>query len=154
MNEITEKFGNRLRLRACGILIEDNCLLLIKHLSLGKSGELWAPPGGGLNYGESLENCLKREFKEETGLDISVGNLLFANEYLQPPLHAVELFYEVRRTGGELCQGIDPELGIDQQIIQEVRFISLDELKTIPEDSLHGRLHGLENWSELTLQKN
>ena len=69
---------------------------------------------GGLQYGESMQECLKREFEEETGLQVKVKRFLFVNEFLQPPLHAVEFFFEVRITGGNLRTGTDPEAAADR----------------------------------------
>ena len=66
-NEIVSSFGNKLRIRVCGICIEENKILLVRHHSIGKSGILWAPPGGGMIYGETSEQALIREFVEETG---------------------------------------------------------------------------------------
>ena len=91
--EIIDKFGERIRVRACGICIEASKILMVKHLIVGKQDYLWAPPGGGMKFGESARECLKREFMEETGLDIRVGDFLFVNEFKDPPLHAIELFF-------------------------------------------------------------
>ena len=41
-------------------------------------------PGGGLEIGEGTRDCLKREFKEETGLDIVVGEHIYTTDYFQP----------------------------------------------------------------------
>lgn len=41
-------------------------------------------PGGGLEWGESLPGCLKREFREEFGIDIKVNELLFVNDFFVP----------------------------------------------------------------------
>lgn len=96
-NEIVSSFGNKLRIRVCGICIEENKILLVRHHSIGQSGILWAPPGGGMVYGETSEAALVREFVEETGLDIQVEHFLCVNEYLTPPLHAIELFFMVKK---------------------------------------------------------
>ncbi len=136
-DEILQKFGHRLRLRVCGICIEDGQMLLVRHQYLGEGGYLWAPPGGGLQYGESVETCLKREFMEETGLEISVQRFLFVNEYLKVPLHGIELFFEVRRMGGSLKVGQDPELPPEQQMIQEVAFLSEQVLQNENPACLH-----------------
>ncbi|MBS7321261.1 MAG: NUDIX domain-containing protein [Myroides sp.] len=37
-------------------------------------------PGGGLEYGEGTVDCLKREFKEELNIDITVGDVFYVQE--------------------------------------------------------------------------
>jgi 8-oxo-dGTP diphosphatase len=135
--EIRAAFGSQLRLRVSGICIHQKSILLVKHISLGKKGILWAPPGGGLRFGETVYEALKREFEEETGLLIEVGAPILINEYIESPLHAVELFFEVRQIGGELRKGSDPEMSSAAQIIQEVRFVSFDEIRASDEDIFH-----------------
>ena len=103
-------FGNKLRTRICGILIHENKLLMMKHKSINPSGYFYSPPGGGLEFGETMESCLKREFIEETGLTISVGDFLFVNEFLKKPLHAIEFFFEVKTLNTDFNLGSDPEL--------------------------------------------
>jgi len=140
-NEIIHSFGNRLRIRVCGICIEDNKILLVKHHSLGEGGVLWAPPGGGMNYGETAEDALKREFIEETGLTISIEKFLCVNEYLTPPLHAIELFFLVKKITGTLKTGIDPELQQNKQIITHVEWLSFNSIHALPKNSIHSILH-------------
>ncbi len=122
-------YGNKLRVRVCGILIENNQLLLVKHQSILKDGSFWSPPGGGLQLGEAIVEALQREFYEETHLHVSVGKLLFVNEYLDLPLHAVELFFEVHRNQGEAQLGTDPEL--QHQLMESVAWLSWDEISAL-----------------------
>lgn len=147
--EIKEKFGGRLRVRVCGILIEQDQLLLIKHRGLGSQGYLWLPPGGGVDFGSSLTDNLKREFKEETGLEIKVDELLFVYEFHHSPLHAVEIFFKVGRTGGTLSKGIDPELDKENQIIEEVRFVGAADLEVMNKERLHSALVNIEQPSDI-----
>ena len=148
-SEIVSNFGNKLRIRVCGICIEENKILLIRHHSIGESGELWTPPGGGMNYGESAEDALIREFIEETGLTVSIEKFLCVNEYLTPPLHAIELFFIVKKTGGFLQTGIDPELHADRQIITKIEWLSIEQLQKIPRKSLHSLLHHIQSIEDL-----
>ena len=76
--EIEAKFGNRLRSRVNGILIHDEKILMIKHL-MGNGKIMWSVPGGGMYFGQSAIVNLKREFFEETGLDIEVKDYLFVH---------------------------------------------------------------------------
>lgn len=142
-------FRNQLRLRVCGICVKNNTILLVRHHGIIPGKDFWAPPGGGLDFGETVRNCLKREFSEETGLDISAGRFLFLNEFLQPPLHALELFFEVEITGGNLKQGTDPEFSASNQLIQEVAFKTLSEVNAIPFAEKHRILHELVNFDDL-----
>ena len=136
-NSINELYGNRLRVRACGICIMDEKLLLVNHNSLSEN-DFWAPPGGGISFEEKAETCISREFKEETGLTVEVGPFLFACEFIKPPLHAIELFFEVSAKSQTPVVGIDPEMDSKNQIIKEVRFMSGDEIKSMNPDTLHG----------------
>jgi 8-oxo-dGTP diphosphatase len=136
-NDIHQLFGHKLRLRVSGICFEGESILLIKHIGVGKTPILWAPPGGGLNFGETVTECLKREFLEETGLEIEPQEFLFTNEYLEFPLHAIELFFKVKIVGGELRQGTDPEMPTESQIIKDIQFIPLRQIKDNSDESFH-----------------
>lgn len=61
-----------------------SCEMIVKkdgHILLGKRGKIfgegsWAIPGGHLEKGEKVENCAKRELKEEVGIEPTTINLL------------------------------------------------------------------------------
>ena len=89
-------YTNKLRVRVCGICLEKNSILVVCHRGLINGKDFWAPPGGGLVFGESVREGLKREIWEETGLEVKTGRFLFFNEFLRPPLHALELFLKYR----------------------------------------------------------
>ncbi len=127
-------YGNRLRVRVCGVCVHDNRLLLVKHRMAG--GPLWAPPGGGLEFGESAPACLAREFREETGLSVEIRDFLFACELLQPPLHAVELFFNVTWVGGLLVTGCDPEPG-SPSVIEESAWLTAAQVMAQPRTQRH-----------------
>ncbi|WP_345250351.1 NUDIX hydrolase [Nibrella saemangeumensis] len=151
--EVTKLYGNRLRLRVCGIYSEKDRLLMVRHRGIGPTDTFWCPPGGGAQFGENAHEALVREFKEETGLDIAVGELLFVNEFMQPPLHALELFFAVKATGGQIRQGSDPEMSLDGQIIEEVRLMSFEEIKSYPPEEVHTlfqRCRSIKDVFELT----
>lgn len=136
-SDVEKEYGNKVRLRVCGICQDQEKILLIKHMGIGPMGYLWAPPGGAVDYGQDLKENLKREFLEETKLEISVERFLGVQEYLSPPLHAVEVFFMVRPTGGKLALGEDPELNSRDQILSEVKYFSMAEIKGMPIQCLH-----------------
>lgn len=97
-----------------------------------KDHDWWDLPGGGLEYGESIEDGLKRELTEEIGL---TGEFDYTLLVLQEPswnerLGAMQLnvLYEVKPRSMEFNLGAD---GV------ELTFRSLDEIhRTSPPDSL------------------
>ncbi len=113
-------YGGKLRVRVCGLLKRaDGAVLCALHRGVGPTGRLWVPPGGGVEFGETLAQTLVREFVEETGLEVEVGDLVSVHEFVQPPLHAIEVFYEVRAIGGTLALGTDPEWPTHQPPVLE-----------------------------------
>ncbi|MDQ3290103.1 MAG: NUDIX hydrolase [Bacteroidota bacterium] len=143
-------YAGKLRMRVCGICLHQDKLLLIRHKPFAQNmAGLWSPPGGGLQYGETMEQGLIREFKEETGLEIRVDSFLFVDEFISLPLHALELFFKVTITGGNLITGHDPELTPENQLIAEAAFKSLPEIQQIPRNQLHQSLHHLQTLEDL-----
>lgn len=138
MKEIVHAhFGGQLRLRACGLLVEDEKILLIAHKGLSDAALMWLPPGGGVAYGERAEECLKREFREETGLEIEVGEFLFIHEFIREPLHAVEIFFRVYKKSGGLKLGSDPELKKDDQIMKDIRWMDKKSIQKLAAEEKH-----------------
>jgi 8-oxo-dGTP diphosphatase len=72
-----------------GVIANRGRILILKRASaMSYKPECWDLPGGHLALGESLNNCLLREVKEETGLDVAIERLvglhkLEADPYLQ-----------------------------------------------------------------------
>lgn len=150
---IDEQYGNKLRVRVCGICIQDEEILLMKHKHLGPTGTLWAPPGGGMEYGESASEALIREFREETQLEVAVEDFLFVHEYLDPPLHGIELFFKVKITSGSLNLGYDPEMPSTDQILTAAKFMNLKKLQNDSFESLHYVLQNCKDLKKLINQK-
>ncbi len=131
-----ETFKNRIRLRVNGLLEVDESLLMVQLKSPVSDDLIWMPPGGGLEFGETMKSGLKREFFEETGLKIKPGALAFINELVEPPFHAVECYFWVQQTGGNPQLGADPELSKKDQLLNDLQWISvskLNELNVAPE---------------------
>lgn len=80
-----------------------------------RDNDLWALPGGGMDLGESIVQCVVREVKEETGLDVEVTGLIGVYTNPQHVLayddgevrQQFSLCFTTRLLGGELL--IDSE---------------------------------------------
>jgi 8-oxo-dGTP diphosphatase len=147
-NPVHQIYGNRVRVRTCGICIIGDGLVMVNHRYLAE-GDFWAPPGGGIEFGEDAGVCLAREFKEETGLSVDVGPFLFACELVKPPLHTVELFFHVVYKGGELTVGKDPESG-EVQIIKDVKMLTATDLRKLGPGRVHGILSKYPDIGQIT----
>lgn len=95
---------NRFTIRVYGILMDENKRVLVSDEFI--RGEYFTKfPGGGMEFGEGTRDCLKREFIEETGLDVIVGNHFYTTDYFQvsafnPNDQIVSIYYFVH--SGEL----------------------------------------------------
>ncbi|MEO9964587.1 MAG: NUDIX domain-containing protein [Reichenbachiella sp.] len=146
--EIKSIFGNRVRVRVMGLMVQEQKLLLLNHTGLNDENELWLPPGGGIAFGESAVEALIREFEEEINISIKVCDFLRVGEFIRGGLHAVELFFAVKQIGGKLQLGIDPEMG-NKSILKEARWMDISMIKQLGENRLHGMFKGIESIDDL-----
>lgn len=139
--KIDQIYGNRVRVRVCGLCWQGDDLLMVNHTGLTQSN-FWAPPGGGVEFGERAEDALTREIKEETGITARTGRFLFACEYINPPLHSLELFFDAimeHIANREVpIVGSDPEMGTRTQLIKDVRFMPYSDIQQLKKEQKHG----------------
>lgn len=60
---------SRLSIRVYGICVYEGCVLVVKEKIQG--AEIWKLPGGGLELGEGITECLRREIKEELAIGVT-----------------------------------------------------------------------------------
>lgn len=68
--------------RVYGILIDSHNRLLVSDEFI-RGSYFTKLPGGGLEFGEGTRDCLKREFMEETGLTVEVGDHIYTTDFFQ-----------------------------------------------------------------------
>lgn len=120
-----DPFAGKVRVRSSALIIKDNGILLVKQRVPTRKQEIWLPPGGAVMLGETSKKSLKREVFEETNLQVKSSRLRYIHEFIEPPYHAIELYFVVEEVHGEVKTGSDPELGKENQQIVESAFISL-----------------------------
>ena len=69
--------------RVYGILINENKQVLVSDEYI-RGGLYTKFPGGGLEVGEGTRDCLKREFMEEMGLQVDIGDHIYTTDFYQP----------------------------------------------------------------------
>ncbi|MFO7706933.1 MAG: (deoxy)nucleoside triphosphate pyrophosphohydrolase [Desulfobacterales bacterium] len=87
---------------AAAILVDSGRVLIARRRDGARRGGLWEFPGGKLLAGETPEQCLAREIREELGVDISVGGFLGESVHAYPDQTVRLLAYRSRLTGGSI----------------------------------------------------
>jgi len=86
---------------AAGLLFRKGRLLITQRRPHDHLGGLWEFPGGKREVGESFEICLRRELKEELGLQVEPGELIDSVTHSYPEKTVHLRFYRCRCSDGE-----------------------------------------------------
>lgn len=105
---------------SAAIIIKDNKIFVTQR-GYGEFKGWWEFPGGKIEEGETPEECLKREIKEELKADINIDKYLCTVEYDYPNFHLkMECF---------ICSLIDGHLELVEA--EDAKFITKDQLDNI-----------------------
>lgn len=105
---------------SAAIIVKDNKIFVTQR-GYGEFKDWWEFPGGKIEEGETPEECLKREIKEELEADINIDKYLCTVEYDYPNFHLkMECF---------ICSLIDGHLELVEA--EDAKFITKDKLDNI-----------------------
>lgn len=105
---------------SAAIIMKDNKIFVTQR-GYGEFKDWWEFPGGKIEEGETPEQCLKREIREELKADINIDKYLCTVEYDYPNFHLkMECF---------ICSLIDGHLELVEA--EDAKFITNDQLDNI-----------------------
>jgi 8-oxo-dGTP diphosphatase len=109
---MTRQYPARPILGVGAVVVNDGRALLVKRGNEPAKGA-WSIPGGMVEFGETLHDAVRREIREETGLNIEVGDRLqvleriFRDDSGRVRYHYILIDYRAVPIGGELCASSD-----------------------------------------------
>jgi 8-oxo-dGTP diphosphatase len=119
------------RITVDGIVINSARVLLVQRKNDPFKG-FWALPGGFVEYGETTEEAVIREFQEETGLKTVIKKLVgvYSAPDRDPRGHTISVVYELDVVGGQFKAG-DDAADVNFFNIQRLPSLSFDHKKII-----------------------
>ena len=121
MISATERYN--FTIRVTGVLIEEDKILLVKQKVNDKRN--WSLPGGKAERGETLEQALIREMKEETGLDVEINKLLYICDVAATDNALLHISFLLNRISGQIDL---PSNEFESNPINDVRFVPINEI--------------------------
>ncbi len=101
-----------------GVVVRDGDILLVRRGKEPSRGK-WSVPGGSVEWAETLVEAVKREVREETGLEIEVGDVAGVYDLMLTGYHYILIDYFAYPTGGTLTPGSDAD---------DARWVPIEDL--------------------------
>ncbi len=107
--------------RVAAAIIERGGRFLATQRGYGPAKDGWEFPGGKLEPGETAEQALKREIREELDTEIAVGEKIVQAEHDEPGFHLSMACF--------LCRVISGKLELKEH--EAARWLAIDEIDTV-----------------------
>ena len=112
---------NRKSIEVVAAVIEDGGRIFATQRGYGEFKDMWEFPGGKMEAGESREEALRREIREELDTEIAVGKLLCTVEYDYPAFHLTMHCY--------LCSVVSGALVLKEH--ESARWLPAEALESV-----------------------
>ncbi|MCD6484026.1 MAG: NUDIX domain-containing protein [Candidatus Odinarchaeota archaeon] len=111
-----------------GVIIHENKVLLVK-LNYGYARGKWVIPGGLVECGETLQEAIVREIKEETGLVVKPIGIVGIRALVRKSDNLTDVYCTF------VCQleSSPNSISVQQSELEDVKWFSLDEIDSNPE---------------------
>lgn len=125
--------GKNFNVRVYGILIENGSVLVSDEYI--KRNKITKFPGGGLEFGEGIRDCLIREFKEELDLNIDVTEHFYTTDFyvassFDTNSQVISIYYMVKALEAHQFKTSDSPHNYEiKEGAQSLRWIALEKLK-------------------------
>lgn len=114
-----------MKIRLTAVIIENGEILLLDQ-NVDKKRS-WSLPGGKLEESETIEQGLKRELFEETGLKIRLGKLLYVCDHSHNGEFVLHITLRAKCVGGKFGNTIE---GLDTNAIRGMEFVPIKDLQS------------------------
>jgi len=126
----------RFNIRVYGIWVQGDKILVNEEIIRGK--KIIKFPGGGLNWGEGIRDCLIREWKEELNLNIEVLDHFYTTDFFQPSAfddsQVISIYYFINASVPQTITNNEPN---ERTYWMDIKEIS-SETFTLPIDKIVG----------------
>ena len=131
------EINKKIVIRTRGIIVHNGNLLVVKH---SVNTDLYALPGGHLEWGEKIKDSIKREIIEELGVEPQIGRLLYVNNFTDiNQTQSVEFFFEIINSADYL--DINNLNGTHGHELVEICWIGKNDSKIIKPEQVQSDLN-------------
>lgn len=116
------------------IAINKKSIFLVRH----QKGEHLALPGGKVEFGETINEAIVRELKEELDIDVKIGKLLFIHELIKNGRHLVEFFFYLENA--EILDNVDNIKASHKNELEEFGYYEINNVSNIRPEFLKSEL--------------
>lgn len=109
---------------SAGVLVDVADRILLVHCKKPDVYDFWVAPGGGVDGNEDLREAIRREAREECGLEIEPLEIAYVEDLWTPDMRICKIWFTGRPVGGELTNSAQ---GASAEHIIEARFVGRDE---------------------------
>jgi len=153
----------KFNIRVYGILINEKKQVLIADEFI-RGGLYTKFPGGGLEFGEGTRDCLKRELKEELGIEAEIGDHIYTTDFFQmsafrPDDQIISIYYFARQLEDLKVPLRDKQFDFDEKQMEiynntgeteTFRFVEWDDFNeetvTLPIDKIVAKMVKSNHW--------
>jgi len=153
----------KFNIRVYGILINEKKQVLVADEYI-RGGLYTKFPGGGLEFGEGTRDCLKRELKEELGIEAEIGDHIYTTDFYQmsafrPDDQIISIYYFAKQLEDLKVPLRDKQFDFDEKQMEiynntgeteTFRFVEWDDFNeetvTLPIDKIVAKMVKSNHW--------